>query len=122
MNTLVRLAIVGSTSLAGNAEAERIIEDALDRYDPVVVISGGAEGIDQMAADAARRRGIEVIEHLPARRSWEGGFKPRNLLIARDCTHLVRIAASDAKTYGSGWTRDRAADMGRPTENHVVAR
>jgi hypothetical protein len=85
-----------------------------------VVISGDAEGIDTMAAEAARARGIEVIEYLPAVPNWHDGYKPRNLLIAQDCDALVRIALKGSKTYGSGWTRDRAAEMGKPTKEYVV--
>lgn len=116
----VRLAVVGSTSLQGNADAARVIEDVLDRYKPDAVISGGALGIDTMAVQAARARGIECVEHFPGERGWERGFKPRNLRIAHDCTHLVRIVAAGSKTYGSGWTRDRAAEMGKPTEEILL--
>lgn len=116
----MKLAIVGSVSLEGSPDAVRIIEEVLDRYRPTVVVSGGARGIDTMAADAARRRGIPVVEHLPRVNRWADGFKPRNLKIARDCDALVRIVAKDATTYGSGWTRDQAARMGKPTEEFVV--
>lgn len=40
----MKLAIVGSVSLAGSAEALRIINEVLDRYAPTIVMSGGAEG------------------------------------------------------------------------------
>lgn len=114
------LAIVGSTSLAGNKEAERLIDDALDRYAPTIVVSGGAPGIDTMAVERARARGIPVQEFLPEVYRWEDGFKPRNMLIASHCEALVRIYAKGSRTYGSGWTRDRAAEMGKPTEEWEV--
>lgn len=115
-----RLAIVGSVSLAGNGEAREAIEQVLDRYRPALVVSGGAKGIDSMAAAAAKRRGIPVKEYLPAVPSWEGGYKPRNLLIAQNCDALVRIVAVGSTTYGSGWTRDRARELGKPTEEIVI--
>ena len=115
-----RLAIVGSVSLAGNQDAYKIIEEVLDRYAPELVISGGAKGIDSMAAERARAWGIEVWEFLPAFPRWEDGYKPRNLEIARECDALVRIAARGSRTYGSGWTRDRAAEMGKPTEEFLI--
>lgn len=114
------LAIVGSTELAGNQRALAIIENVLDRYEPTKVVSGGAPGIDKMAAAAARRRGIDVEEKLPAIHNWEYGFKPRNIEIAEACDALVRIAMKGSKTYGSGWTRDYAAELGKPTEEFVI--
>lgn len=75
-----------------------------------------------MAAEAARARGIEVTEHFPKTNRWHDGFMPRNILIAEDCTSLVRIVAHDSKTYGSGWTRDRAASMGKKTKEFVIRR
>lgn len=115
------LAIVGSVSLHGNPVAQAVIEDVLARYRPSDVVSGGARGIDTMAAEAWKlRSGRDAIVFLPKVRRWEDGFKPRNLLIAQTCDALVRIVAKDSATYGSGWTRDRAAEMGKPTEEIVI--
>lgn len=115
----MKLAIVGSTSLAGNAEAKRIIRDVLDELRPDCVVSGGAIGIDTMAVEEANRREIGTLVHWPVGKGWSF-YKERNLRIAKDCDHLVRIVAVNAKTYGSGWTRDRAAEMGKPTREYVV--
>ena len=57
----------------------------------------------------------------PKERNWERGFKPRNIQIAEACDVLVRIAKKGSKTYGSGWTRDYAASLGKPTEEFIVA-
>ena len=40
--------------------------------------------------------------------------------IAEDCDELVRIADSCSRTYGSGWTRDRASTLGKPTAEYVL--
>lgn len=120
----VVLAIVGSVSLADNAEAEAKIENAIRRYKPSRIVSGGAAGIDTMAIEAAKRKGIAHTIHFPGKQAWgrgePNGFEARNRLVAEDCTHLVRIVASDTKTYGSGWTRDRAHELGKIHETHVV--
>lgn len=115
------LAIVGSVSLAGNAEAEAVIERVLDAHRPEAVVSGGADGIDTMAVEAAKRRGISAFEFRPKTRRWHDGFRPRNRQIAEACDALVRIVAANSTTYGSGWTRDRAKEMGKPTEEYVIA-
>lgn len=117
----MRLAIVGSVVLAGNADAQRLIEDAIARWKPTVVVSGGADGIDTMAVETAKRLGIDTCEHLPENGRWApNGYKARNLIIAQDCDVLVRIVAFASKTYGSGWTRDQVARLGKPTEEFIV--
>lgn len=118
----MKLAIVGSVSLGGNAEAAAIIESVLDQYKPAVVVSGGAPGIDTMAEVAAMRRNIEREIYHPERQQWAGpgGFQERNRKIAKACDALIRIVASDSRTYGSGWTRDRAADLGKPTAEYII--
>lgn len=74
-----------------------------------------------MAAMAARARGIPVTEFLPKHNRWApDGFKERNLLIAERCDVIVRIAAKDSKTYGSGWTRDQAVKMGKESEEYLL--
>ena len=114
------LCIVGSTSLAGNPEAALIIEQVMDRLQPRKVISGCAPGIDTMTENASKRRGIPFEGFPPAKKRWFDGFMPRNLKMAQTCTYLVRIVASNSHTYGSGWTRDRAREMGKPTEEFVI--
>lgn len=115
----MKLAIVGSVNLEGHPGAAALIEGVLDQYQPTLVVSGGAKGIDTMATAAALARGIPISEHLPVGRGWPA-FKARNLLIAQECDRLVRIVSSTSKTYGSGWTRDRAREMGKPTEEYII--
>jgi hypothetical protein len=114
------LCIVGSVTLTGNTRALQIIEGVLDRYKPLRVISGCADGIDTMAQQAAERRGIDFTGYPPTTNRWHDGYKPRNLKMAQDCTRLIRIVDYYSKTYGSGWTRDRAKELGKPTEQFVI--
>jgi len=114
----VRLAIVGSTQFADDepaaVKAALLIRKVITREEPDVVISGGAPGIDSLAAMTAAEMGVPVTEHLPQHKRWEpDGFKARNLLIAQDCTHLLAIRHPDSTTYGSGWTADCAERMGK---------
>lgn len=112
----MKLAVVGSTKLGESRLARAILEHILEKYRPSVVISGNAKGIDSLAASVARARGIEVVEYLPKVQRWYDGFKPRNIKIAENCDMLVRVALIGGKTYGSGWTRDYAEKLGKPTE------
>lgn len=113
------LAIVGSVSLAGRLDVYWLIQEEIEERLVTAVVSGGAEGVDTMAAEVAMMLGREVREHLPHCQRWPC-FKKRNLKIAQDCDALTRIVSEDSKTYGSGWTRDRAAEMLKPTREYRV--
>ena len=122
---MMRLAIVGSTEFERDEPARQkakvLIHESLIEWEPKVVISGGALGIDLLAKIVAEGLGIEVIEHLPKNRRWEpDGYKARDILIAQDCTHMLCIRYHASKTYGSGWTADEAERLGKVVERHVI--
>ncbi len=113
------LAIVGSLR-ARQEDSDPIIRAAIERHGPRAVISGGALGADTWAQlVAAREYGLPVIICQPAGREWRY-YKARDLLIAQLCDRLIRICSQRSKTYGSGWTRDRAKELGKPVEEFTV--
>ena len=111
-----RLAIVGSTDLRDTQRevALWIVECILRSESPAAVVSGGAVGIDNVAANAARLAQIPVVEFLPETNQWEDqtypvrlkGYRSRNIQIAQYCDALVSIRSTQSTTYGSGWTAD----------------
>lgn len=112
----MRLAVIGSVNI--NREqylfAKAVIQAVLMFYSVQLVISGGAKGIDSLAEEEADLFSLPKKIHLPKNNRWEPeGYKERNLLIAGDCTHLLRIRSYQSMTYGSGWTADRAEEMGK---------
>ena len=111
------LAIVGSVALQAGDQtkyAANLIKEALSAYDPELVISGGAAGIDTLGKELAERLGYAFEEFLPENNRWEpNGFKARNTLIAEKCTHLLCIRTKQSTTYGSGWTADLAEKLGK---------
>ena len=117
----MKLAIVGSTRLSDHQEeaARRIIGREIEAREPSAIVSGGADGVDTLAENMGRQYGLPVIVCKPALQRWEQ-FKVRNLLIAELCDELVRVVKKDSKTYGSGCTRDRAQEMGKPTEEYKI--
>lgn len=114
------LAIVGSTQLGRTRRAWWLVDRSIRLLDPAIVVSGGAPGIDTLAKEAAERWDVPTDVRSPEVRRWwsadgKKGFAERNLEIATACTALVRVGWAKSKTYGSGWTRDRAREMGKPT-------
>lgn len=80
-----------------------------------VVISGAARGVDRVAAEAARRRGLEVVEY-PA--DWENhpkvaGFL-RNQQIVDACDNVV--AFWDGKSKGTQDTIAKAKKSAKPVD------
>lgn len=111
----MKLAIVGSTNwpdAGGIRVAKMVICAAITFLEPDGVISGGAWGVDSWVREEmeARNRAVDFSEYLPAVRNWTGlgGFKDRNMKVARFCDQLVCIRSIASKTYGSGWTADFA--------------
>lgn len=113
----MRLAVVGSTKFAewwGIHAARGIVSHVVAHYTPVLIISGGAEGVDTIAEEVADAREIDKKIFLPNNPRWEpDGYKDRNTLIAQECTHLLAIRCSKSTTYGSGWTADHAERIGK---------
>jgi len=127
-----RLAIIGTVVLACQGDVWRASQRAslaIERLCPDVVISGGAPGCDDLAENCARALGYReengtLIIHRPRVRRWggEGGYRWRDEIIAADCTHLLRMACRQSRTYGSGWTADRAEQLGAVVVRYVVCR
>jgi len=125
-----RLAIVGTRVLACRGDIWRAssrMSEAIERLTPDVVISGGAEGADDLAEQCATALGYSeaagtLIIYRPAVRRFHGpgGFRERDEKIARACTHLLRVSCNRSTTYGSGWTADRAEALGATVVRFAV--
>jgi hypothetical protein len=120
------LAVVGSTKFAvpnGLHVARLVILEEVSTNRPDAIVSGGAEGVDTLAEEIAHAHNIRFIGRPAKVRRWEGagGFRERNLQIANTCTRALRVVCAYSKTYGSGWTVDRAAEMGKPVRRVVIA-
>jgi hypothetical protein len=118
----VRLAIVGTRVLTHRGDRERAkarATAAIVKLSPDVVISGGADGSDKIGEEAAAELGyseddetLVIFRPRVRRLHGPGGFRERDEQIAQACTHLLRIFCWRATTYGSGWTADRAEELG----------
>ena len=77
------------------------------------VISGGARGVDTMAADWAKEHGIRVVEFLPDyKRFGKGAPLRRNDEIVKACDAV--LAFWDGKSRGTLYTINAAKKAGKP--------
>lgn len=126
----MRLVIVGSMEKAWTPEevpmVKGLIRDVIEQYrtdDQVkefIVGSGESPsgGVDIWVHEVCDAMGIPFWPFPPKFRGW-AAYKERDQQMADWCTALVRIKSVRSKTYGSGWTRDRAREQGKLTEEHV---
>ena len=101
----MRLAIVGSRSLAPDLEA--FVPDGVTE-----IVSGGARGVDTAAACYARRHGIALREFLPDYHLF-GSRAPllRNDQIIAHCDCV--LAFWDGQSRGTLYTIRRARERGK---------
>lgn len=96
----------------------------------LTVISGGAKGIDTLAAQVAYGLGIPCTVYSPPHQNWEG-FKERNILIAMTCDELICITTKtknekcyhcqqDHQRTGGCWTMKKAKELNKPTRLFVL--
>lgn len=136
--------IVGSEGAKFTSETEEyareLIRELIAPYDRVV--SGGCHlgGIDIWAIQEAFEAGKETSVHLPKILAWTGGYKERNLEIAKDSDKVFCITVkefpedytgmrfpycyhckTDAHIKSGGcWTVKKAIEMGKEGEVLVL--
>lgn len=104
--------------------------------------SGGCHlgGIDIWAEEEAKDLGVPQLIFKPKNLRWSGGYRERNILIAKECTELHNIVvASYPETYtgmrfsrcyhcteqdhiksGGCWTRNYAKKLGKCVYQWIV--
>lgn len=82
----MKLAVVGSRSINNRGRVYKCLDDCLDKANEIgkelVLVSGGARGIDTMAMDFAKDRGLTIIIVYP---DWDkhgrsAGFKRNHVI------------------------------------------
>jgi hypothetical protein len=114
----MRVAIVGSRDYPNMRDVAAYV----DRMDPEdVVVSGGARGVDTVAAIAARARGMSVVV-IPADWSRYGrdAGMIRNTEIVRSVDRVV--AFWDGRSPGTKNTMDTATRAGVPLTTFIEKR
>lgn len=121
----MKLAIVGSTKLF-YAETAPLIRSVIVAYNPSMVVSGGAAGVDHAAAAIARQMGIEVDE---IKADWRGrfgvlmGFDRNQEIVNRSDTVFAIMPRYERFESGLGGTNDtvrKARIAGKPVQVHFL--
>jgi hypothetical protein len=111
----IKLAVIGSRSITDRDpifdKLDEYIEIAQNKGHELIIVSGGASGVDSIAAEFARSRGLILIDVLPAWNDRRGnfvrsaGFK-RNDIIWEVCD--CGVAFWDGKSKGTAHSFDLA--------------
>lgn len=133
----MKIAIVGTSKITDREEqhVRQICSAILEQYNSPnnIIISGGAEGVDQIALDVAKNIGFEIKEFLPNRRNWES-FKKRNQHIANECDKLYCITTpvktikcyhhftkpQDHQKTAGCWTLQKAKELGKFSKLFII--
>ena len=111
----MRLAIIGSRS---------VCECDLEAYLPkgvTEIVSGGARGVDQLAAIYAREHNIPLVEFFPDYAHYgKGGPLKRNQQIAEYAEEA--LAFWDGKSRGTAHTMDLFRRLGKPVTVILIER
>lgn len=106
----MRIAIIGSRNL-GNINLAQELDKRITFKDGDIIISGGARGIDSLAAKYAAEHGLGLIEHLP---DYQNNGRCATFIRNRkivDSADFV-IAFWDGASRGTKYTIDYARRKG----------
>lgn len=99
----MNVAIVGSRDYPDMQQVRDFVNKLPQGF---TIVSGGARGVDRVAAEAARQRGMNVIEFIPDWSQGKGAGMARNAEIVAHADAV--IAFWDGKSRGTKNTIDRA--------------
>lgn len=97
----------------------------LEDIKPMLVVSGGAKGVDTIAASLSRQMGIDVLEFLPdlsnarSRIDFVSAYYKRNKMIVDNCDIVLAIVG-ERKTGGTIGTIKIAKKSGKPVILHQI--
>lgn len=104
----MKVAIVGSR---GYARLNQVREYVHSLPKGTVVVSGGALGVDRMAEEAAKERGLDTLIYLPDWDKGKGAGFVRNSAIVKACDRMV--AFWDGKSRGTLDSINKAKKAGK---------
>jgi len=94
----MKLAIVGSRNYNNYLGFKTILCSYLKGKVPIMIISGGAKGVDSLAERYAKEKDIEIKIFYPEWSIYGRKAGPmRNLLIVKECTHMLALPSQSGK-------------------------
>ena len=146
MGQLVNIGIVGHEAAKFNVYTEAVAKQAIRRilglFEYPQLVSGHCHlgGIDIWAEEIADKGGISKIIHPPDKLQWSGGYRERNLKIARDSDivyvlvvdkypvgysgmrfdYCYHCNTSDHIKSGGCWTGKEAKKLGKPVVWYIM--
>ena len=127
-----KIAIVGSKSLLGYDDVYRMIDDVVEteisEAGSFILVNGGEDGVDLMAAEIALSRGLEYqlisLEKCSAGCSkefcFEHSYKPRSFEIASQADRVYRIYDESCSTSTCEVTAKFGEDLGKKVTRRPV--
>jgi hypothetical protein len=112
-----RLAVVGARFYKNYKH----VASWLDFLKPIIIISGGAKGVDTIAEKYAKSIGMKPIIHAPEWNKWpweqykSKAYIERNVKIVNDCDAVLAFLSPVAKDNPGTWsTVTIATQAGKP--------
>lgn len=101
------------------AECKTDIWRAIKSLRPHTVVSGACHlgGVDIWAIEIAKELNLGWVEFPPARRSWSGGYKERNMQIAEAADHVLCFVVDEYPEEYKGMRFDYCYHCG--TKDHI---
>jgi len=120
----IKIALVGTTNLSEDQQQNmrQHISLILKKYSlDVMIISGGAKGVDTLAIEIAKNMGFQTKVYTPQREEWKY-YKKRNLQIANDCDELYCFSTcvQKQKCYHHDTLQNHEKTAGCWTGNKVM--
>lgn len=108
----MRVGIVGGRDYPDLWQVQVFVQRLAKKHPDAVIVSGGARGVDTVAAVEARLCGLGVVEHIPDYDKYGRHLAPleRNTRIINDVDVLV--AFWDGVSRGTKDSIDKAGDRG----------
>ena len=109
----MKIAIIGSRNIK-NISLEEYVTDADE------IVSGGARGVDTLAAEYAKQNGIKLTEFLPEYDKYgKGATLIRNKQIV-DYSDKI-IAFWDGKSKGTAYTINYVKSINKPHQIIIIS-